>query len=84
MSIQLATEEVRARAYELWETRGRLLGTPDEDWYAAREQLERELDAVSSPLEPLASKAADVLEDDAGVRARPTRTPKPAARKRGV
>jgi hypothetical protein len=32
-------EEIARRAYDLWERRGRPMGSPDEDWYQAKEQL---------------------------------------------
>lgn len=32
-------EEIEARAYELWEQRGRPEGSPEVDWFAAETQL---------------------------------------------
>jgi len=32
-------EEIARRAYDLWERRGRPMGSPDEDWYQAKEQF---------------------------------------------
>jgi Protein of unknown function (DUF2934) len=32
-------EEVARVAYTLWELRGRPIGSPDEDWYQAKERL---------------------------------------------
>lgn len=64
MGIPLAEQEVRERAYQLWEARGRPDGSAAEDWFTAQSQLERELESAASPLEPLAQKAADVLEDE--------------------
>jgi hypothetical protein len=66
VSIELSEQDVRERAYQLWEARGRPEGGAIEDWLNAEGQLKAELDAVSSPLEPLARDAADVLEEDAG------------------
>jgi hypothetical protein len=65
MSIPIAEQDIRERAYALWEARGRAEGTPESDWLAAEEQLKAELDAAASPLPPLASGAADTLEADA-------------------
>jgi hypothetical protein len=48
----------------VWEARGRPKGSANEDWFAAKLQLKAELDAVSTPLEPLAQEAAEVLEDE--------------------
>lgn len=31
--------EIRLRAYELWEERGRPGGTPDDDWFRAEQEL---------------------------------------------
>jgi hypothetical protein len=33
---------VAARAYELWQRRGAPVGESDQDWYAARQELEQE------------------------------------------
>jgi hypothetical protein len=33
---------IAARAYEIWERRGRLGGQSEQDWHAAREELEEE------------------------------------------
>ena len=35
----IAHDEIARRAYELWEERGRPLGSPEEDWNRAMEQL---------------------------------------------
>ena len=61
MSIRLDLAEIRARAYTLWEQRGRPDGNPDADWFEAEQQLKLELDTVSTPLQPLAEKAAENL-----------------------
>src|SRR6188472_1598336 len=61
MSIGFDLAEIRARAYTLWEQRGRPDGNPDADWFGAEQQLELELDTVSTPLQPLAEKAAENL-----------------------
>ena len=46
-------EEIAQRAYELWEQRGRLNGSREEDWFRAESEL-------SQPAEvPLADTAAD-------------------------
>jgi hypothetical protein len=37
----LTDEEIACQAYALWEDRGRPLGSPDEDWYKAKEQLHK-------------------------------------------
>jgi hypothetical protein len=39
MTSMLTDEEITCQAYALWEDRGRPLGSPDEDWYKAKEQL---------------------------------------------
>jgi hypothetical protein len=64
MTTQLTDQEVRIRAYELWEARGRPQGSAEEDWLAARQQLELETakEAGAMPLDPLAADAADALE----------------------
>ena len=36
---ELNDEEIARRAYLLWENRGRPLGSPDEDWHKATEEL---------------------------------------------
>jgi hypothetical protein len=38
----LSENEVRQRAYSLWESRGRPIGSPEVDWYRAKEQLSPE------------------------------------------
>jgi hypothetical protein len=35
----LTDEEIAQRAYALWESRGRPIGSQDEDWYRAKEEL---------------------------------------------
>jgi hypothetical protein len=35
----ISIEEVAKRAYALWESRGRPLGSPDEDWHKAIEEI---------------------------------------------
>jgi len=35
----ITDEEIAAKAYELWESRGKPLGSPEEDWHNALEQL---------------------------------------------
>ena len=34
-----SNEEIARKAYALWEDRGRPLGSPDEDWYRAKDEL---------------------------------------------
>jgi Protein of unknown function (DUF2934) len=36
----LSNEDVERRAYTLWEQRGRPLGSPEEDWYKAKDELQ--------------------------------------------
>lgn len=62
MKVQIADEDVRARAYELWEARGRPDGSAEDDWFAAEEQLRAERDAGATPLEPLTIEAPEALE----------------------
>jgi hypothetical protein len=38
---ELSHEEIAARAYALWEGRGRPDGSPQEDWYRAQQELSR-------------------------------------------
>jgi DUF2934 family protein len=38
----LSENEVRQRAYSLWEGRGSPIGSPEEDWYLAKKQLSPE------------------------------------------
>ena len=35
----LSEDELRQMAYSLWESRGRPFGSPEVDWYRAKEQL---------------------------------------------
>ena len=39
MEEKYAHEEIARLAYELWERRGRPLGSPEIDWYAAKSGL---------------------------------------------
>ena len=39
VSSTMSDEEIAQKAYFLWESRGRPLGSPDEDWHKAKEQL---------------------------------------------
>jgi len=75
MSMPVSQQELRERAYRLWEARGRPHGSANEDWRAAEAELRAERDAAAGPLEPLAKKAADVLESNAGVKRRTTASP---------
>ena len=36
---EISNEEIALRAYFLWEGRGKPLGSPEEDWYQATEEL---------------------------------------------
>jgi hypothetical protein len=38
---ELSHEEIAAKAYALWERRGRPDGSPQEDWYRAQQELLR-------------------------------------------
>jgi hypothetical protein len=59
--MPLQRAEIAARAYTLWELRGKPLGSPEVDWYEAKKQLERDdegpsdaevtLQPVAQPLE---------------------------------
>lgn len=64
MPVQYTEQDVRRRAYELWESRGRPDGSSDDDWIAAEEalRLEAQREAGESSLEPLAADAAEALE----------------------
>jgi hypothetical protein len=75
MTIPVSKQELRERAYRLWEARGRPHGSADEDWHAAEVELRAEREAAAGPLEPLAKKAADVLERNAGINRRATAIP---------
>jgi hypothetical protein len=39
-SAAVQPESVEQKAYELWESRGRPMGSPEEDWFKAKEHLE--------------------------------------------
>jgi len=41
-------EEIEARAHELWIQRGRPIGSPEEDWFRAEEELRRESAATAA------------------------------------
>jgi hypothetical protein len=41
-SDQPTREEIAARAYQHWETRGGVHGAPDEDWHRAEQELRAE------------------------------------------
>jgi hypothetical protein len=64
MAIELAVEDVRARAYALWNARGRPEGSPDVDWYAAEQLLRAELDSAGNPAGPLAERAYEALDNE--------------------
>ncbi len=53
-------EEVRDLAYQLWEKRGRPLGSADEDWFLAeRDLLERSDWPARQPLSSLTMEPRD-------------------------
>ena len=63
MSSQRA--RIAARAYELWERRGKPEGSPEMDWYAAEKELAR--DDPTKPkatLDSLQQQAAEVLTNN--------------------
>lgn len=64
MTVQYTEQDVRRRAYELWESRGRPDGSSADDWMAAEQalKLEFEREAGATPFEPLAANAAEALE----------------------
>jgi len=37
--VVISENDLRQMAYALWESRGRPMGSPEEDWYRAKEQL---------------------------------------------
>ena len=39
ITYMLTDEEIAQKAYALWEGRGKPLGSQDEDWYRAKEEL---------------------------------------------
>jgi hypothetical protein len=39
VSYSPSDEDIAREAYALWERRGRPMGSPDEDWYRARQEL---------------------------------------------
>ena len=41
-------QEIRLRAHELWQERGRPLGTPETDWFKAERELSRKLEGALS------------------------------------
>jgi hypothetical protein len=38
-NARISDEDIAVRAYFLWECRGKPLGSPEEDWHKAAEQL---------------------------------------------
>src|SRR5262249_25674729 len=78
MKTEIAVDDIRLRAYALWEARGRPSDSGGDDWREAERQLREELDAAASPLSPVESQAADAVESGA---VRNTRAP---ARGRGA
>jgi hypothetical protein len=63
----ITEEQIRERAYSLWEARGRASGDAEADWFAAEELLKAERDAASPPLPPLTIEAAHLVEKGDGV-----------------
>ncbi|MHB8524992.1 MAG: DUF2934 domain-containing protein [Candidatus Acidiferrales bacterium] len=44
---------IRQRAYELWEQRGRPIGSPEVDWFRAENEIDAELNPLTKlPLRP--------------------------------
>jgi hypothetical protein len=80
--MQLTEQEIRSRAYALWEARGCPEGSAEDDWSAAEQQLKLEVDreAGAMPLEPLAADAAHALEPDV---LEPKPTPPPPRGRQG-
>ena len=68
-------EQIEKLAYRLWEERGGPLGSPDEDWYRAEQELQR-LDSPSQM--PFSSLMLESIEtgDDAGNRRTPGSAPR--------
>jgi hypothetical protein len=54
------TDEIKRSAYAFWETRGRPLGSPEKDWFQAKEQLEHRA-AQTHPLTRCGIKRVSVL-----------------------
>jgi Protein of unknown function (DUF2934) len=52
-------EQIEKLAYRLWEARGAPLGSPDDDWYRAEQELQR-LDSPSQM--PFSSLMLEPLE----------------------
>ena len=40
--------EIELRAYQIWQKRGSPLGTPEEDWFRAEQELAKTEDVLSS------------------------------------
>jgi len=38
-ALAVSEEEIAQRAYALWESRGKPIGSPEEDWHRATEEL---------------------------------------------
>ena len=41
--MKITEEMIRLKAYQLWELRGRAVGSAENDWYEAQDCLRREL-----------------------------------------
>lgn len=51
MHPALHADKIREKAYELWQRRGSPLGTPEEDWCRAKEELQEEDEQFRSDLQ---------------------------------
>lgn len=56
--MNLHDDQIRQRAYEIWEHEGRPAGKQDEHWQRACEEIERELSAKGAGANPRASRKA--------------------------
>jgi hypothetical protein len=52
--VQLPRDKIAQRAFEIWVRKGRPVGTSDQDWLQAEQELQRELQG--QPSEPLPNK----------------------------
>jgi Protein of unknown function (DUF2934) len=59
-------EQIRLRAYELWEDQGRPWGTPETDWFRAEQELtgpQTELTQVAREIGAFVGSAVALLTD---------------------
>ncbi len=56
-----AHEQIEKLAYQLWEERGRPLGSPDDDWFRAEQEFTESSDSPSRL--PFSSLTMEPLED---------------------